>query len=154
MNTEKRRAFTLIELLVVIAIIAIMTAAVVPMVTAVNDRSRVGECDGMTNHGAINSPIPYNDSRSAFNGVHREFYFNNTTIVNPGTQTLWYTDPFGNGATAGTGPGTIQQYISTVDNRKRTESGFISGSGRSYPLESVAIGKDRWYGGAGVHAPN
>jgi hypothetical protein len=74
--------------------------------------------------------------------------------VNPGNQTLWYTDPFGNGARAGTGPGTIQQYISTVDNRKRTESGFISGSGRSYPLESVAIGKDRSYGGAGVHAPN
>jgi HYR domain len=118
------------------------------------EQARVGECDGMTNHGAIGSPFGYDDPRSAFNGVHREFYFNNTTVVNPGTQTLWYTDPFGNGAGAGTSPGTIQQYISTVDNRKRTESGFISGSGRSYPLESVAIGKDRSYGGAGVHAPN
>jgi HYR domain len=118
------------------------------------EQARVGECDGMTNYGAIGLPFGNDDPRSAFNGIHREFYFNNTTVVNPGNQTLWYTDPFGNGAGAGTSPGTIQQYISTVDNRKRTESGFISGSGRSYPLESVAVGKDRSYGGSGVHAPN
>jgi prepilin-type N-terminal cleavage/methylation domain-containing protein len=45
MNARIRRAFTLIELLVVIAIIAILMAAVVPMIAAVNDRSRISECD-------------------------------------------------------------------------------------------------------------
>jgi hypothetical protein len=118
------------------------------------NKARGGECDSMTNFGAIRTPFPYTDTRSAFNGVHREFYFNNTTIVNPGGVSLWYTDPFGNGATAGTSQATIQQYISTVDNRKRTDAGQISSSGRAYPLESVAIGGDRSYGGTGIHAPN
>jgi hypothetical protein len=114
------------------------------------NRARGGECDAMAGFGAIS----YDDPRSGFNGVHREFYFNNTTIVNPGSVTLWYTDPFGNSASAGTGPATIQQSISAVDNRKRTEDGHISSSGRSYPLESVAIGGNRSYGGAGIHAPD
>jgi hypothetical protein len=118
------------------------------------DEARAGECDGMTKFGAIGSPFPYDDPRSAFNGVHREFYFNNTTVVNSGGPTLWYTDPFGNNAGAGTRPGTIQQYVSAVDNRRRSESGLISSGGRTFALESVAIGKDRSYGGAGVHAPN
>ena len=112
----------------------------------------------MTNYGAIASPFSYDDPRSQFNGVHREFYFNNTTIVNPvgatGGVTLWYTDPFGNIAAPGSVPVTIAQYISAVDNRKRTEAGYISPTGRAYPLESVAIGNGRFYGGAGVHAPN
>jgi hypothetical protein len=118
------------------------------------EQARGGECDSMTNYGAIASPFRYDDPRSNFNGVHREFYFNNTVIVNTGSTTVWYTDPFGDSATAGTLPGTIPQFISAVDNRKRTESGLISSSGRAYPLESVAIGKERSYGGSGVHAPN
>jgi prepilin-type N-terminal cleavage/methylation domain-containing protein len=40
-----RRAFTLIELLVVIAVIAIMTAATLPMIPAVNDQARIGTCE-------------------------------------------------------------------------------------------------------------
>jgi prepilin-type N-terminal cleavage/methylation domain-containing protein len=40
-----RRAFTLIELLVVIAILAILMAAVMPAIAAVNDRSRISECE-------------------------------------------------------------------------------------------------------------
>jgi prepilin-type N-terminal cleavage/methylation domain-containing protein len=39
-----RRAFTLIELLVVIAIMAIMMAATLPMIPAVNDQARVATC--------------------------------------------------------------------------------------------------------------
>jgi hypothetical protein len=117
-------------------------------------KARGGECDSMTNYGAIKTPISYDDPKSLFNGIHREFYFNNTTIVNPGSVTYYYTDPFGNAASAGTSTGTIKQYISNVDNRTRTEDGFISATGRAYPLESIAIGKDRSYGGNGVHAPN
>jgi prepilin-type N-terminal cleavage/methylation domain-containing protein len=39
-----RRGFTLIELLVVIAIMAIMLAATLPMIPAVNDQARVATC--------------------------------------------------------------------------------------------------------------
>jgi hypothetical protein len=117
-------------------------------------KAKSGECDDMTNYGAITSPFPYDDPRSDFNGIHREFYFNNTVIVNPGGIVYWNTDPFGNSAAVGSTPGTIRQYISNVDNRYRTEDGYISATGRAYPLESVAIGKDFNYGGAGVHAPN
>ncbi len=128
------------------------------VVGGVIHKARGGECDMMTNRGAIRTPFPADDPRSEFNGVHREFYFNNTVIVNPpgasGATTVWLTDPFGNVAPAGTSVGTLQQYISAVDNRKRTEDGYISLSGRAYALESIAIGQDRDYGGAGVHAPN
>ncbi len=117
-------------------------------------RAKSGECDDMTNYGAIKTPIAYDDAKSEFNGIHREMYFNNTVIVNPGSVVYWNTDPFGNGATAASAPGTIRQYISAVDNRTRTEDGHISATGRAYPLESVAIGADRYYGGSGVHAPN
>lgn len=44
-NARVVRGFTLIELLVVIAIIAIMMAIMVPMASAVNDRSRIDQCD-------------------------------------------------------------------------------------------------------------
>jgi hypothetical protein len=121
------------------------------MVEGNGHRARGGECDAM---GGLNPKIAYDDPRSAFNGVHREFYFNNTVISNSGGATRWYTDPFGGNASAGTTPGSIPQYISDVDNRKRAESGLISTGGRAYSLESVAIGKTRSYGGAGVHAPN
>jgi prepilin-type N-terminal cleavage/methylation domain-containing protein len=39
------RAFTLIELLVVIAIMAILMATIVPLAAAINDRSRISECE-------------------------------------------------------------------------------------------------------------
>ena len=35
----------------------------------------------------------WDDPRSPFDGVKREFYFNQTTIVNAGNPTTWYTDP-------------------------------------------------------------
>jgi len=108
----------------------------------------------MTNYGATTTTITYDDPKSQFNGVHREFYLNNTIIVNTGGIVYWYTDPIGNGATQGSSARTIRQYISNVDNRYRDDSGYINPSGRNYPLESVAIGKDRNYGGSGVHAPN
>jgi hypothetical protein len=117
-------------------------------------KARGGECDQMTNYGSISTPFSYDDQRSLFNGVHREFYFNNTVIVNPGSIVYYYTDPFGNGASVGSAPGMMRQYISNVDNRLRTDDGYISATGRAYPLESVALGKDNNYGGSGVHAPN
>lgn len=106
------------------------------------ERARGGECDSLTNYGQNMTPIAYDDPRSPFNGVKREFYFNNTGINNPGGPTAWYTDPYGGNARTTPAPGFIRHFIAAVDNR-------------SNPIfESQAIGGDRWYGGQGVHAPN
>jgi hypothetical protein len=123
-------------------------------VDSVVEKARGGECESVTDHGAIATAIAYDDPRSPFNGLRREFYFNNTSITNSGKPTRIYTDPFG--AQAATRPftGSIEQFVAAVDNRKRTESGVISARGREFPLESVAIGKDRNYGAPGIHAPN
>lgn len=106
------------------------------------ERARGGECDGLTNYGQNMTPIAYDDPRSPFNGVSREFYFNNTGINNRGGPTAWYTDPYGRSAQTTAAPGFIKQYVAAIDNR----------TGVTY--ESDAIGADRWYGGQGVHAPN
>ena len=114
-------------------------------------RAAGGECDRVPD-GLPR--IAWDDPRSPFDGVKREFYFNQTTIVNAGNPTTWYTDPFGGHASERPFPGAIKQFIAAVDNRKRNESGVIGVGGRIYPFESRAFGKDRWYGGKGVHAPN
>jgi len=98
--------------------------------------------------------VTWDDPRSPFDGVKREFYFNQTTIVNAGNPTTWYTDPFGGQASLRPFAGAIKQFIAAVDNRKRNAAGIINVGGRSYPFESRAFGKERWYGGKGVHAPN
>ncbi len=113
-------------------------------------RARGGECDRLPE----GQRIAYDDPRSPFEGVKREFYFNQTTIVNAGNPTTWYTDPFGGHASERPFPGAIKQFVAAVDNRKRNDAGVISVGGRVYPFESRAFGKDRWYGGKGVHAPN
>ena len=110
-----------------------------------------GECDRVA--GSV-PPVAWDDPRSPFDGVKREFYFNQTTIVNAGDPTTWYTDPFGGHAADRPFPGAIKQFVAAVDNRKRNDAGVISVGGRIYPFESRAFGKDRWYGGKGVHAPN
>ena len=110
-----------------------------------------GECDRVA--GSV-PPVAWDDPRSPFDGVKREFYFNQTTIVNAGNPTTRYTDPFGGRAADRPFPGAIKQFVAAVDNRKRNDAGVISVGGRVYPFESRAFGKDRWYGGKGVHAPN
>jgi hypothetical protein len=113
-------------------------------------RASGGECASL----ADGTRLAYDDPRSPFNGVKREFYFNQTTIVNAAGPTTWYTDPFGGQARGKPFPGAIRQFIAAVDNRKRNAAGVISVGGRAYHFESRAFGKDRWYGGKGVHAPN
>lgn len=48
-----RSGFTLIELLVVIAIMAIMSAALMPALSSITDRSRVVECRANLSHIAL-----------------------------------------------------------------------------------------------------
>lgn len=114
-------------------------------------QARGGECDRVRASGAR---LAYDDPRSPFNGVQREFYFNQTTVVNQGGPTTWFTDPFGGRASRSAFPGAIRQFIAAIDNRRRDQRGFVSVGGREFPFESRALGKDRWYGGKGVHAPN
>ncbi len=119
--------------------------------TAGARRAAGGECDRVPD-GLPR--VAWDDPQSPFDGVRREFYFNQTTIVNAGNPTTWYTDPFGGHASERPFPGAIRQFIAAVDNRKRNDAGVIGVGGRAYPFESRAFGKDRWYGGKGVHAPN
>jgi hypothetical protein len=113
--------------------------------------ARGGECARVRELGGR---IAYDDPRSPFNGVKREFYFNQTTLINQGGPTTWYTDPFGGHASRTAFTGAIKQFVAAIDNRKRDERGFVNVGGRAFPFESRALGKDRWYGGTGVHAPN
>jgi hypothetical protein len=106
----------------------------------VGERARGGECDWSTSSRTVT--LGFDDPRSAFNGVKRETYFNQTTLSNAGGPTAWYTDPFGGHGSATPFPGAIKQYVAAMNN------------GRPYPLESQAFGGTRNYGGPGTHAPN
>ncbi len=103
------------------------------------EKARGGECDVVKQYS---DRITYDDPRSPMNGVHREFYFNQTWIDNEGGPTTWYTDPYGGNASTSSFVGAIRQYISSTDNYNKTI------------YESQAIGSNRYYGGNGVHAPN
>lgn len=117
------------------------TIALCDILTADGRKARGGECDWSTNYGAIRG-MTFDDPRSAFNGVSRETYFNQTTLTNRGGATTWYTDPLGGHASATPFVGAIKQYVAAVNNT------------RAYPLESQAFGKSRNYGAAGTRAPN
>jgi hypothetical protein len=103
------------------------------------NRAHGGVCDEI---GAATTPIAWDEPASPFNGSHRETYFNQTTIDNPGGPTRWYTDPYGQNGSTAPFPGAVCQLIGAVDNRSRPR------------LESQAFGAQRPYEGNGVHAPN
>jgi len=105
------------------------------------DQAHSGPCDESTNNGQLTG-LTFDDPRSAFNGVERHVDVNSAIIHNEGGPTIWYTDPFGGHGRQQPFPGSIAQYIASMDN----DHGFgISGP---------AIGFDRYYGGPGSHAPN
>ncbi|HRN96804.1 MAG TPA: hypothetical protein PLD54_05140, partial [Candidatus Levybacteria bacterium] len=106
-------------------------------------KARGGECEYMTNYGQINT-MAWDDPRSAFNGVKREFYFNNMGVSNTGSNTIWYADPFGNNAQTAPFTGSVKHYLKPKDTPGNYQ----------YPFESNAIGANRNYGGNNVHAPN
>jgi hypothetical protein len=54
---------------------------------------------------------------------------------------VWYTDPYGRKARTTPFPGSIKQWIAKIDNGGREGQGPV-------------IGRERNYGGTGVHAPN
>jgi hypothetical protein len=102
-------------------------------------RARGGSCDLVKD---IYPAVKRDDPRSPFRGDRREFYFNQTWLGNAGGPQHWYTDPFGGNASPTRFPGSIQQFVAPINNE------------RGFWLESQAFGKERNYGGNGVHAPN
>ena len=85
--------------------------------------------------------MAWNDPASPFNGAHRDVDINSIRIRNQDGPEVWYTDAWGEKGSPEPFPGSIRQWISSSNNELATPSG-----GR--------MGKDRNYGGQGVHAPN
>ena len=108
--------------------------------TAFGERARGGECEESTRGGALLG-LTYNDPRSAFNGVLRFMDVNGNRIDNDDGPNVWYTDPYGRKARTTPFPGSIKQWIARIDNGGREGQGPV-------------IGRERNYGGTGVHAPN
>lgn len=107
------------------------------------EMARGGECD-WSGLGALPGQVAYDDPRSPFNGVKREFYFNNLNVSNTNGVTTWYSDPFGKNATTTPFTGSVKHFLKPKNDPKPYQ----------YPFESNAIGGERNYGGNGVHAPN
>ncbi len=98
-------------------------------------------CDQSTGNGTVPG-VAYDDPRSRFNGVLRFVDINDNEIRNAGGPEVWYTDPFGRNGRRRPFPGSVRQWVASLDN----DYGFN--------LNGPAIGFRRDDGGAGVHAPN
>ena len=103
------------------------------------ERARGGACEETTQGGTL--VLSYDDPASAFNGVRRQIDINSNVIRNAGGPEVWYTDPFGRNGRTEPFEGSIRQVIAKIDNSGRNPRG-------------PTIGRNRDYGGPGVHAPN
>src|SRR6266852_5706419 len=106
------------------------------------EREEGEECDQSTANGTIVG-VTFDDPRSVFNGVDRVVDVNANVVDNADGPELWYTDPFGKHGRTAPFPGSIQQFISRINNTR----GGLNASG-------PGIGQDRSYGGPRVHSPN
>jgi hypothetical protein len=109
-------------------------------VTPTGERASGGACDQSTDDGAIPG-VTFDDPRSRFDGADRPVDINENRIRNARGPAVWYTDPFGKNGRTDSFPGAIRQYIAAIDN----DRGDLNTSGPTLR---------RYYGGAGVHAPN
>ncbi len=109
-------------------------------ITATGARAQGSLCEESTGNGAL-AGIAYDDPRSEFDGVERFVDINSNRIDNEDGPDVWYTDPFGNNARTEPCPGSIRQFIAKIDNTGRVGQGPI-------------LGRNRFYGGPGSHAPN
>ena len=75
--------------------------------------------------------------------MRRDFDVNSLRIRNAEGPTTWYTDPLGHNAQTTPFPGSIKQYIASIDN---TRGGA--------DMHGPRIGKSKNHGGPQVHAPN
>ena len=105
------------------------------------DRARTDVCSDATADGTILGML-YTDVRSPFNGADRFVDINSNRISNRDGPKIWYTDPFGHNASTQPFPGSIRQFIASIDND------------RGLRISGPAIGRDRDYGATTVHSPN
>jgi hypothetical protein len=98
-------------------------------------------CELSTGGGSV-LDLTYDDPRSAFDGAHRTVDINYNEIRNEDGPEVWYTDPFGENGRPEPFPGSVRQFIASLDNDR--------GIGMSGPR----LGHDRPYSGQGVHPPN
>jgi hypothetical protein len=110
-------------------------------------QARGPECSAIAPNGPATlriNRIPYDDPRSSFNGCRRQVTLGATRIANGGGGTLWYTDPYGRAARAGSFAGGVRQYIGTITNTTAGDA------------DRVAFGADLdpCLSGSSVHAPN
>ena len=103
-------------------------------------RARGGMCEESTAGGTI-LDITFDDPRSAFNGAERDFDINGIRLRNEEGPRVWYTDAWGKNGRTEPFSGSIRQVIAKINNEGLAPSG-------------PRIGRDRDYGGSGVHSPN
>ena len=110
-------------------------------VTGSGELAQGSDCDESTANGSLPG-VSWDDPRSVFDGAQRSVDINSNRISNEDGPSVWYTDPFGKNGREEPFPGSVRQYIATVDNVLA-----INPSGPTF-------GHHREYGGPSVHAPN
>ncbi len=100
-------------------------------------RARGDMCDGSQSA----EDQGYDNPGSQWDGAHRQVDINANRVRNSGGPEIWYSDPFGRNAKTEPFPGSVLQFISSTDNS-------------AFDTHGPTIGKNRPYGGSGVHAPN
>jgi len=109
-------------------------------VTSDGRRAQGGFCEDIVADSTVPA-LAWDDPQSPFNGANRDVDINSIHISNSDGPRVWYTDAWGRNGRTEEFPGSIRQIIATIDNEVVTPSG-------------PSIGRDRHYGGDGVHSPN
>jgi hypothetical protein len=108
-------------------------------------RARTGECDASTAYRT--RQVAWDDPRAAFRGLNRGMYFQPPVIRNQWGAPVWYSDPFGRGASRKPFPGAIRQEVTT---RHLDYSQLIAGR----PIDPRVALRVHDDGRGTVHAPN
>jgi hypothetical protein len=108
-----------------------------------------GNCDRGIRGAAWNSP------QAAFKGLQRTAYFGRNRVSNPGTTSVWWTDPLGGNAVTGQFTSGLKQKISTVEaDIQKVQSLVQKTKGSDAFLNDRAIQRYFNNGNNTVHAPN
>jgi len=107
-----------------------------------NEAARGGICDAVTGENTILG-IPHDDPRTGFKGAVRDFDINSFRIRNEDGPEIWFTDPLGLNGRTSEFPGSIRQFIASIDN---TRGGA--------DLHGPRIGKEKDHAAPSVHPPN
>jgi len=110
-------------------------------VTPAGERTSGGPCEASTEGGAA-AGVTFDDPRSLFNGVRRDMDINHVAVSNVDGPEIWYTDPYGKNGRTTPFPGSVAQVVGRVESPTEVQ------------VDGPSIGRDRDYGGPGVHAPN